>query len=127
MSAHTGEQRAQGIDDDAASGGTCLDSPYLAPHLEAIRELARAYGVRRLEVFGSVCTPRFDPQHSDIDFLVDYPPDYDFGLWLKRYFELKDRLAALLGHPVDRVMIGAPRNRYALQSINETRQILHAT
>ena len=53
----------------------------IAEHLEAIRALCREYGVLRLEVFGSVCTPEFDPERSDVDFLVEYPEDYDFGPW----------------------------------------------
>src|ERR1700712_3925928 len=48
-------------------------APLLQPHLEAIRELCREFGVVRLEVFGSVQTYRFDPATSDIDFLVEYP------------------------------------------------------
>jgi predicted nucleotidyltransferase len=79
-----------------------------------------------LEVFGSVCTPEFDPTHSDIDFLVEYPADYKFGRWLKRYFEFQERLQGLLGLPVDLVMISAMRNRFFIESVNETRQLLYA-
>lgn len=53
--------------------------PLIADNRAAIRALARAYGVARLEVFGSVCTPEFDAGRSDVDFLVEYPPGYDFG------------------------------------------------
>ena len=53
---------------------TCLDNPVLAEHLKAIRALCRDFGVSRLEVFGSVCTPESDPERCDIDFLVEYPP-----------------------------------------------------
>ena len=104
----------------------CLDNPVIAEHLEAIRALGREYGVLRLDVFGSVCTPAFDPERSDVDFLVEYPGDYDFGLWLTRYFELKDRLETLLGRPVDLVMVDAPRNKYFAMAIDETRQLLYA-
>jgi predicted nucleotidyltransferase len=106
--------------------GACLDNPVIAEHLEAIRALCREFGVSRLEVFGSVCTPDFDPERSDVDFLIEYPPDYDFGLWLTRYFALKDELEALLGRSIDLVMIGAPRNKYFAQLIDETRQLIYA-
>lgn len=79
-----------------------------------------------MEVFGSATTDAFDPECSDVDFIVDYPPGYEFGPWLTRYFELKERLGVLLGRPVDLVMAGAPRNPYVIQSINETRQLLYA-
>ena len=101
-------------------------NPLIEKHLDAIRTLAREYGVLRLELFGSATTDAFDEQTSDIDFLVEYPPDYDFGHWLKRYFELKERLEELLGRSVDLVMVDAPRNRHFVAIINETRQVLYA-
>ncbi len=35
----------------------------------------------------------FDEARSDVDFLVEYPPGYEFGLWLYRFQELEDDLA----------------------------------
>lgn len=101
-------------------------TPLVAQHLEAIRALCREYGVARLEIFGSATTDAFDPATSDVDFIVDYPPDYEFGLWLTRYFELKERLEALLDRPVDLVMVGAMRNPYFIRSANESRRLLYA-
>lgn len=95
-------------------------------NLEAIRALCREFGVLRLEVFGSAATSRFDPERSDIDFLVEYPPDYDFGLWLTRYFALQERLEALLHRPVDLVMVEAVRKPRFIEAINQTRQLLYA-
>lgn len=100
--------------------------PLIAKHREAINALCAEYGVERLEVFGSVMTDAFDPEHSDIDFIVEYPEGYDFGLWLTRYFEFKERLESLLGRPVDLVMAGAMRKRHFIASANETRQLLYA-
>jgi predicted nucleotidyltransferase len=104
----------------------CLDQPIIAENLAAIRALGREFGVLRLEVFGSVCTPEFDPETSDVDFLVEYPDDYDFGPWIAQYFAFKEALATLLGRPVDLVMASAPRNVYFLRSIDQTRQLLYA-
>ena len=61
-------------------------------NLDAIRALCREYDVRRLGLFGSVSTGDFDPDRSDVDFIVEYPPDYEFGLCLTRYFEFKECL-----------------------------------
>ena len=105
---------------------TCLEQPIIADNLAAIRSLGREFGVLRLEVFGSVCTPEFDPETSDVDFLVEYPDDYDFGPWLSRYFAFKEALAKLLGRPVDLVMASAPRNVYFMRSIERTRRLLYA-
>lgn len=104
----------------------CLEHPIIAENLEAIRALGREFGVLRLEVFGSVCTPQFDPETSDVDFLVEYPDDYDFGPWVSRYFALKESLSRLLGRPVDLIMASAPRNVYFARSIDRTRQLLYA-
>ena len=48
-------------------------NPLVEQHLEAIRALCREYGVARLEVFGSAATEEFDPDRSDVDFIVEYP------------------------------------------------------
>ncbi len=77
---------------------------------KSIVDLCRRYGVAKLEVFGSVCTPEFDPARSDVDFLVEYPPNYDFGPWMGRLQDLEADLAALLGRDVDLVMVSALRN-----------------
>ena len=95
-------------------------------NLEAIEALCREYGVLRLEVFGSAATGAFNPDSSDIDFIVEYPDDYEFGPWLKRYFEFKQRLEALLGYPVDLVMADAMRKPHFIASVNQSRQSLYA-
>jgi predicted nucleotidyltransferase len=110
----------------ATDRANCLNHPLIAEHLGEIRALCREFGVARLEVFGSICTNEFDPDQSDVDFLVDYPENYDFGPWLKRYFAFQERLANLLGRSVDLIMVGAPRNPYFIRSIDQTRQLLYA-
>jgi predicted nucleotidyltransferase len=95
-------------------------------HRGEIEALCREFGVTRLELFGSAATGEFDPERSDIDFLVDYPPDYDFGLWLSRYFEFKERLEEVLGLPVDLVMMSAMRKPWFIEAVNQTRQLLYA-
>jgi predicted nucleotidyltransferase len=103
----------------------CLDNPLLAEHLETIRALCREYGVSRLEVFGSICTSEFDPERSDVDFLVTYPPDHDFGPWLQRHFDLEEALANVLGRKVDVVMSGALRNKWFRREAEKTRTVLY--
>jgi uncharacterized protein len=100
--------------------------PLLEDRLEDIVALCREYGVARLEVFGSAATGAFDPARSDVDFLVEYAPGTNLGPWLTRFFELRDRLAALLGHSVDLIMADAPTNPYFVRSVNATRRLLYA-
>src|SRR5438270_411744 len=63
-------------------------------------DLCRRYGVRRLELFGSGATAAFDPESSDLDFLVEFLPEQDLGPWLRHYFEFQDELARLFERPV---------------------------
>ena len=94
-------------------------------HREAIRQLSRSSGISRLEVFGSAATDEFDPERSDVDFIVAYPPDYDFGPWLSRHFELREQLEALLGTDVDLVMPSALKNRWFRREADRTRTVIY--
>jgi len=100
-------------------------NPLIERHREAIRALCRDFGIVRLELFGSAATDAFDPDRSDVDFIVDYPPDYDFGPWLTRHFELQERLAALLGRQVDLVMTSALQNRWFNREAAKTRTVIY--
>ena len=95
-------------------------------HLEEIRALCREYGVLRLEVFGSALTSQFDPETSDIDLLVEYPPGHDLGPWAGRHTGLAERLEAVLGRPVDLVMVGAVRKPRFIEAIRDNRRLLYA-
>jgi hypothetical protein len=96
----------------------------LDAHLAEIPELCRRYGVSRLELFGSAASGAFDPQRSDLDFLVEFGAD-SAGLF-DRYFGLKQSLEALYGRRVDLVTTGSLRNPYFLESVNKSRQLLYA-
>lgn len=96
----------------------------IAERRDEIAGLCRRYGVRRLELFGSAATGAFDPLTSDVDFLVEYPDGYDYGLWLGRYFALKDDLRWLLGRPVDLVMSDAPNHPTFWASANQSREVI---
>jgi hypothetical protein len=97
------------------------------PHrkLKEIQALCREFGVSRLELFGSACTPDFDEASSDIDFLVTYPPDYDYGPWLARVQDLERALATLLGAKVDLVMSSALRDPWFRLEADKTRQVIY--
>jgi uncharacterized protein len=75
---------------------------------EAIARACRTHSVSRLAIFGSVTSPDFDAERSDVDFLVEFAPGIDdaFGA----YFGLKEDLEGLVGRPVDLVMANAVRN-----------------
>ena len=43
-------------------------------NIEALRELAIKHRVERLDLFGSAAREDFDPETSDLDFLVTFEP-----------------------------------------------------
>jgi predicted nucleotidyltransferase len=85
--------------------------PLLTQRQDALAELCRRYGVRRLDAFGSVVRAGdFDPARSDVDLLVEFGcPVED----LAGFLDFKEALEALLGRPVDlveRQAVEASRN-----------------
>jgi uncharacterized protein len=93
--------------------------------LEAITGLCRAYGVKRLDLFGSAATDAFRPGSSDVALLVDFG---DMGGRAKAhaYLDLQDGLREVLGADVGLVMVAAVKNRFLARAIELTRQPLYA-
>lgn len=92
---------------------------------EALATLCRRYGVRRLELFGSVTTDAFDPARSDLDFLVEFDALPPVTL-ADAYFGLKDSLEALFGRPVDLVTESSLSNPYFRERVMAERQAVYA-
>lgn len=91
----------------------------------AIEALCRRYGVRRLELFGSAATGQFGPEHSDLDFLVEFE-QLPSGEFFRCYFDLLEALQELLGRKVDLVSPRAIQNRFMLAAVNRARIPLYA-
>ena len=65
--------------------------PLIADHNHELAELCRRHHVKRLEVFGSAAVGDFNPQTSDIDFLVDFG-DATPKPWYGNHIDLKEDL-----------------------------------
>ncbi len=91
-------------------------------HREELRALCRRFHVRRLDLFGSAARGDFDPEHSDVDFLVEFDREHPEALSFNTYFGLKEALEALLGRAVDLVEPRAVRNPYLKASIEDSRE-----
>jgi predicted nucleotidyltransferase len=99
--------------------------PQVLQHRADIGALCRRSHVRRLDVFGSAARGEdFDPQRSDVDFLVEF--DASTAPTLDLFFSLRDQLAALMGRPVDLVMAGAVRNPFIRADIERSREMVYA-
>lgn len=92
---------------------------------DAIEEICRRFGVERLEAFGSALSDEFHPERSDLDFLVRFPPDYDFGPWMSQFQQFEEELTALLQRRVDLVMESALRDPWFRREANKTRRVIY--
>jgi predicted nucleotidyltransferase len=72
----------------------------LMAHLDEILEIADQYGATNVRVFGSVATGRYTAK-SDVDLLVDLPPDAASGPMLLAVGGLAEEVTQLLGVRVD--------------------------
>lgn len=91
-----------------------------------INKLCAAHEVESLELFGSSMTSDFDPDSSDVDFLVVFRRSNHINAF-DQYMGLKLRLEDLLGRPVDLVERKAIRNPYFLRSATaHTKQVYAA-
>ena len=94
--------------------------------LDDLVRLCERFRVERLELFGSATTEEeFDPQRSDLDFLVEFL-SLQPGEHADAYFGLLFALQDLFGRNIDLVMTGAVKNPYFLESINRNRTLLYA-
>lgn len=98
--------------------------PLIESKRAQVAEICRRFQVRRLELFGSAASDEFDPQRSDVDFVVDFAPGGRDLFHL--YFGLSEALEGLFGRKVDLVMEGAMTNPYFIESVNRTRQPVYA-
>ena len=91
----------------------------------AIAEICRRFGVRKLELFGSAATGDFNPSRSDLDFIVEFPPGYDFGPWLSRLSQFGQSLTKLFGRRVDLISPSALNNRWFRREADRARVTLY--
>ena len=99
---------------------------FIEDNYKALKEACVRYRVRRLELFGSALTGKnFDPEKSDLDFLVEFLP-LKQGEYADAYFGLLEAIENLFNRDVDLVMTGAIKNPYFLEAINKNRKVLYA-
>jgi predicted nucleotidyltransferase len=87
--------------------------------------LCRKYDVRRLDVFGSALRDDFDPDRSDLDFVVEFN-NFNPDNAADRYLGLMVDLEDLFDRQVDLVSYRAIRNPYFKQVVDQSRISLYA-
>jgi predicted nucleotidyltransferase len=91
----------------------------------AIVELCRRFEVRRLYLFGSGTSARFDSNTSDLDFLVELADRQPTKSYADRYLGLAEALERLFGRHVDLLTEQSIRNPYLRREVQATRQLVY--
>jgi uncharacterized protein len=90
---------------------------------DALPALCRRFRVRQLDLFGSAADGRFDPAHSDLDFLVTFET-LPGSTYADAYFGLREGLAELFGREVDLITEPALENPYLRRQVEAQRRRL---
>lgn len=91
----------------------------------ALEALCQRYGVQRLDLFGSAARDDFDPDRSDLDFIVEFGP-LPPGERGRAFFGLLLALEDLFERRVDLVTLASVQNPYFLQEIAASRRMIYA-
>ena len=91
----------------------------------AVAALCQSTGALRLAAFGSAVREDFDPEHSDLDFLVA-SDDLPLARYADAYFALKAGLETLFGCPVDLITDSSLANPYFRAQVTAEARTLYA-
>ncbi len=92
--------------------------------LDQIAAICRQHKVARLLVFGSVLRDDFNPETSDIDFLVEFKPEGHKG-WMWEYTEVRMAFEALFERKVDVLAERGLQNPILLKYVNREKELLY--
>ena len=95
--------------------------PLISQHADELAEICRRHHVKRLDVFGSAAVGDFNPEKSDIDFLVEFDEAEDISL-LQTRRDLTEALETLFSRSVDLVIFSNVINPYFRTSVENTRE-----
>ncbi len=88
-----------------------------------IEILCKKHKVKRLYVFGSALTEKFN-EKSDIDLIVDFD-SVDLNNYADNYFDLKFSLQSVFQRTIDLLEEKAIKNPYFKKSVNDQRQLVY--
>jgi len=92
---------------------------------DELEKLCRRYHVRRLELFGSAASGEFNPESSDLDFLLMFEK-LEPAAYADAYLGFYEDLTALFDRRIELVSSTAITNPYFLESIQRNRETLYA-
>lgn len=98
---------------------------FILDRQEDVRLLCMELSISELSVFGSATRSDFNPQQSDLDFLVEFEDPEAPGI-SERYFALAEGLEQIFQRPVDLVTRQSIKNRIFRETVKSTSQPLYA-
>lgn len=98
--------------------------PILEKRKEDLKSLCKALKIKRLYVFGSVVSEKFN-DNSDIDFLISFADNLSVEEYTNNYFSLHYKLRELFNREIDIVTERTLSNPYFIESINETKELIY--
>ncbi len=90
----------------------------------SIADLCRQHEVRRLDLFGSAARGDFQPDQSDLDFIVQFQRTGYAG-YADAFLNFADALEQLLGRKVDLLTERMIRNPYFRATVEASRQTVY--
>ena len=93
--------------------------------LDEVRALCEKYGVKSLSIFGSAVKGTFDPEKSDLDFVVEFLPEPDPLQRGEYYLDLLVDLQRLFDRNVDLLVGTTIENPYFRQVLELTARGLY--
>lgn len=99
--------------------------PLVTERLPEVRALCEKYGVKSLSIFGSAVKGTFDPEKSDLDFVVEFLPEPDPLQRGEYYLDLLVALQRLFDRNVDLVVGTTIENPYFRQVLELTARELY--
>lgn len=91
---------------------------------EDLKQLCVKYEIARMYVFGSAVSNNFHDQ-SDIDILISFK-EIPFDRYTDNYFNLHAELELLFRRKVDLLTERSLNNKFLIESINQTKELLYA-
>ena len=101
-------------------------NPIIEVHRDELAAACREFQVDRLEAFGSVVREDFEPNRSDVDFIVRFQSPGEKG-YADRYQGLAERLEGILAHRVDLITERSIRNPIFRRSIEPERVVVYGS
>ena len=94
-------------------------------NIRKIIDICKRFHVRKLWVFGSILTNRFNDK-SDVDLCVDFDKSrIDIFDYADNFFDFQYALEEIFGRKVDITEDGAVKNPYFRLELNKTRRLIY--